>query len=221
MRKVILQLVKATFPIAAGFSTLISSAYSQQHIIDKKDDTHPEISTQQSVPAKIYQFSAAKMIGYNEIKWQAAAEEDTRKFIVEYSSDGINFQSAGEVTPVTGIYTLKHQTQDARTFLYRIRMEKKDGRYFNTSVFLLGGIDVRPVRLYPTIVEGNTVNLEMYLPVRRINIVSTDGKQVMQKDIGGSGGFTQLAIPALSRGTYLITFYGNGWQSTEKFMIGG
>ena len=220
MRKVILQFVKATAMIA-GFSTLMNAAYSQQNIIDKKDDTHPEISAQQSAPAKIFQFSAVKLNGYNEIRWQAAAEEDTRKFIVEYSSDGINFQSAGEVTPVTGMYTLKHQILDSRTFLYRIRMEKKDGRYFSTGSFLLGGIDARPVMLYPTFVEGNTMNLQMYLPVQRINISSTDGKQVIQKDIGGTAGFTQLAIPPLSKGIYLITFYGNGWQSTEKFMIGG
>ncbi len=100
-------------------------------------------------------------------------------------------------------------------------MEKKDGRYFNSSAFLLGGVDARPVRLYPTIVEGNTVNLQLYLPVERINIISMDGKQVMQKTIAGNAGFTQISIPALSKGTYLMTFYGNGWQSTEKFMVGG
>ena len=220
MRKKILQFVKAT-ALIAGFSTLMNVARGQQHIIDKKDDTHPEISAQQSLPAKIYQFSATKLNGYNEIKWQAAAEDDTKKFIVEYSSDGINYQSAGEVTPISGIYTLKHQTLDARTFLYRIKMEKKDGRFFNTGSFLLGGIDARPVMLYPTIIENYSVNLQMYLPVHRVNITSFDGKQVMQKDLGGATGFNQLTVPALSKGTYLITFYGNGWQSTEKFMIGG
>lgn len=220
MRKVILQFVKAT-AMLAGFSTLMNAANGQQHIIDKKDDTHPEISAKQTLPAKIYQFSATKMNGYNEIKWQAAGEDDTKKFIVEYSDDGVNFQSAGELTPITGIYTLKHQILDSRTFLYRIRMEKKDGRFFSTGSFLLGGIDARPVTLYPTIVENYSVNLQMYLPVHRINVISFDGKQVMQKDLGGATGFNQLAIPALSKGTYLITFYGNGWQSTEKFMIGG
>jgi hypothetical protein len=220
MRKKILHIVKA-IAMLTGFSTLMNTMYGQQNIIDKKDDTHPEISAQQSLPAKIYQFSAIRLNGYNEIKWQAAAEDDTKKFIVEYSSDGINFLSAGEVTPIAGIYTLKHQTLDTRTFLYRIKMEKKDGRFFNTGSFLLGGVDARPVTLYPTIVENNTVNLQMYLPVNRINILSTDGKQVMQKDFGGTSGFSQISIPVLSKGTYLITFYGNGWQSTEKFMIGG
>jgi hypothetical protein len=53
------------------------------------------------------------------------AEEDTRRFIVEYSADGVNYQSAGELTSLAGNYTLKHYTLDTRTFLYRIRMEKR------------------------------------------------------------------------------------------------
>jgi hypothetical protein len=221
MRKVILQLVKATFPILAGFSTLINSAYSQQNIIAGKDDTHPEITAQQYSPAKIYELSAVQMHGYNEIQWSAMAEEDTRRYIVEYSSDGINYQSAGELTPLRGIYSLKHYTLDTRTFLYRIKIEKKDGRFFNSTNFLLGGIEIAPVKIYPTIVEGNTLNLRMTFPVQRMNIMSFDGKQVMAKDLGGIIGSTQVAIPVLSRGQYLVTFYGNGWQSTEKFMIGG
>lgn len=221
MRKVILHLVKATFPIIAGLTTLRSPVYSQQNIIAGKDDTHPEIAAQQYNSAKIYKLSAIQMHGYNEIQWVAAAEEDTYRFIVEYSSDGINYLSAGEMTPLTGIYRLKHYTLDTRTFLYRIRMEKKDGRFFNSVNFLLGGTSIAPVKIYPTIVEGNTLNLQMVFPVHRINIISTDGKQVMAKDLGGIAGTTQIAIPVLSRGQYLVTFYGDGWQSTEKFMIGG
>ena len=221
MLKVILQLVKVTFPIAAGFSTLISSVYSQQNIIAGKDDTHPEITAQQYSAAKIYKLSAVQMHGYNEIHWSAVGEEDTRRLIVEYSTDGINYQSAGELTPLRGDYNLKHYTLDNRTFLYRIKMEKKDGRFFNSMNFLLEGTDITPVKIYPTIVEGNTLNLRMAFPVHRMNIISLDGKQVMAKDLGGIVGTTQVAIPVLSRGQYLVTFYGNGWQSTEKFIIGG
>ena len=221
MRKVILQLVKATFLILAGFSTFISSAYSQQNIIAGKDDTHPEIAAQQYSAAKIYKFNAVQMHGYNEIQWSAVAEEDTRRFIVEYSSDGINYLSAGELTPLRGNYSLKHYTLDSRTFLYRIKMEKKDGRFINSMSFLLGGVDIAPVKIYPTIVEGNTLNLRITFPVHRMNVISFDGKQVMAKDLGGIIGTTQVAIPVLSRGQYLATFYGDGWQSTEKFMIGG
>jgi hypothetical protein len=100
-------------------------------------------------------------------------------------------------------------------------MEKKDGHFFNSINFLLSGVDIAPVKIYPTVVEGNTLNLKMAFPVHRMNIISLDGKQVMQKDLGGITGTTQVAVPVLNRGQYLVTFYGNGWQSTEKFMISG
>lgn len=221
MRNVILQLVKATFPIAAGLSTLINSAYTQQNIIAGKDDTHPEIKDQQYNSARIFNLTASQLHGYNEIQWSAITEEDTRRFIVEYSADGINYQSAGELTPISVRYTLKHHTFDTRTFLYRIRMEKKDGRFFNSVNFLLDGTDIAPVKIYPTILEGNTMNLQMTFPVHRMSIVSLDGKLVMAKDLGGIRGFTQIAIPVVSKAQYLVTFYGNGWQSTEKFIIAG
>lgn len=219
MRKVILQLVKATFAMIAGFSILISSAYGQQNIIAGKDDTHPEITQQRYISAKVYSLNAVQMQGYNEIKWAAVNEQDTRRYIVEYSVDGVNYQEAGELTPLRGNYDLKHYTPDTRTFLYRIRMEKRDGRFSNSVNFLLDGIDIAPVKIYPTIVEGNTVNLRMTFPVYRMTVISVDGKQVMAKDLGGIAGFAQIAIPVLSRGQYLMTFNGNGWQSTEKFMI--
>ena len=220
MRRIILQYIRAA-SLVAGFSTIMNAAYSQQNVIDKKDETRPEIAREFSAAARIHSFIAVPMHGYNEIQWAAIAEEDTRRFIVEYSADGTNYQTAGEITPFNGVYRLKHYTLDERTFLYRIRMEKKDGRYFNSSAFLLGGVDARPVKLYPTIVEGNMVNVQMYLPVERINVISTDGRQVMQKTVAGNAGFEQITIPSLSKGTYLMTFYGRGWQSTEKFMVGG
>lgn len=220
MRNVILQFVRATAFIA-GFSTLMNAAHSQQNIIAGKDDTHPELTQQLTVPAKIFSFSAVQMNGYNEIQWSAVTEQDTRRFIVEYTPDGYNYFGAGELTPFDGIYKLKHYTFDKRTLMYRIRMEKKDGHFFNSDVFFLEGLDISPVKIYPTIVEGNILNIRMGFPVRRLSLINSAGQQILAKEMGGLTGTTELAIPPLNRGQYLITFYGNGWQRTEKFMVAG
>lgn len=220
MRKAILQLVKATFPIAAVFTTFITTAFSQQNIIVNKDDTHPEVSDRQYIPARITSFSAMQWVGYNEIQWSAAVEQDTRRYIVEYSDDGINYQTAGEVLVTTGTYTLKHHTTDNSSFLYRIRIEKKDGRSVNSNSFMLEGKDSPVVLVYPTIVEGNTINLRMYFPVEKISITSSDGRQVFEKTLGGITGTTSVVIPSLNKGMYFLTAYGNGWKSTSKFIAG-
>lgn len=219
MLKEFLQLVKAAFLIA-GFSTFMNPAYCQQNIIADKDNTHPELTRQQYSPAKIYSIHAIPNNGFNEIQWAAVGEDDTRRFIVEYSVDGINYQTAGESLPLTGMYSLKHYTPDTRSMLYRIRMEKKDGRFYNSSIFFLDGIDYGPVKIYPAMVEGNTINMQLGFPVERLSVFSSSGQQVFAKEMGGFMGATQVVVPSLSKGTYMITFYGKDWQSTERFMIG-
>jgi len=220
MRKVILQFVKATFPLVAGFSTLMNSARSQQNIIVDKDNTRPETNARVMTPAKITTFAASRGNGYNDIQWTALYEKDTRRFIVEYSKDGITFQTAGEAMPLTGDYSLKHYILGDESLIYRIRVEKKDGRYFNSNAFLLDGIDIPPVKIYPTAVEGNLVNVDAVFPVQRINITSTDGRQVYAQDMGGVSGYSRVTIPPLSKGMYLLSCYGNGWQFTSKIIVG-
>ncbi|HET6993958.1 MAG TPA: hypothetical protein VFI06_03200 [Chitinophagaceae bacterium] len=219
MWKVILQSVKATFPLIAGLSALLNSASGQQNIIADKNNTRPEVKEQQMRPARITTVSAIHANGYNEIQWTTLNEEDIRRFIVEASTDGINFQSAGEITPLNGTYTLKHYTFDTRPLLYRIRMENKDGKFYNSGSFLLDGIDISPVKVFPTIVEGNVVNVVAAFPVARVNIVSTNGQQVFAQDMGGISGYTHVRLPALNAGTYVMTSYGNGWQSTSKIIV--
>jgi hypothetical protein len=221
MWKAILQPVKATFPLVAGlFSTFISTpSYSQQNIIANKDNTRPE-TRQYDPPARITAFTATRFNGYNELMWNSISDLHTARFIVEYSVDGVNFQSAGQVIPTNGANDLKHYTSDTRPFLYRIHMEDIHGRSYYSSNILLDGIDVPPVKIYPTTVTGNVLNANAGFPVERVIIVSSSGQQVLAKDMNGVNDFFQITIPSLNRGLYLVTFYGDGWKSTAKFMVG-
>lgn len=209
--------------IAGLFSALviINPAHSQQNIIANKDNTRPELTRQyNSPPARISAFTATKFNGYNEIQWNVVLEQNTRKFIVEYSYDGINFQSAGEVFSGKGLYELKHYTLDTRPLLYRIRIEELNSKFYYSDLALLDGLAISPVEVYPTVVTGNVVNVNAAFPVERINIASADGQQMFAKDLHGERDFIRINIPSLNKGLYLITFYGNGWKSTSKFMIG-
>ena len=219
MRKAILQNVKATF-LLAGFSTFMNSAYSQQNIIADKDKTRPDTEIKTSIDATIIFFKATRMDSWNEIQWAALQEEDTKRYILEYSTNGIDYRTAGEVIPLNGEYLLKHPTVDKRSFLYRIRAERNDGKFYNLRVALLEGNDIPAVKIYPTMIEGNTINIDAGLAVERINIYSSDGRQVFVKEMSGFSGTTQIVIPSLSKGMYWMNFYGSGWKSISKFIIG-
>jgi len=222
MWKAILPPVKATFPVIAvlfiiNFCSFLS--YGQQYIIANKDNTRPEVTRNSSSPVAITSFTAAAFNGYNEIQWSALSEQNSRKFIVEYSSDGINFQSAGHVISANGIYNLKHYTFDTRPLLYRIRIEELNSKFYYSDNIMLGGIDIEPVKIYPTIVTGSIINANAGFPIERITVTSTDGRQMFAKDMNGVKDFIPVAIPSLNKGMYLMTFYGNNWKSTTKFMI--
>jgi len=221
MQKVILQYGKAAFLLAAVFSVFcfMNTAHCQQYVIAGKDNTRPEVTKEPGTTAGITSFSALPFHGYNEIYFSALNEQDTRRYIVEYSADGVNYQSAGEVLSGEGVYSLKHYTSDNRSFLYRIRMEKNNGRFYHTPSFLMEAVNYPPVKVYPTIVETSVLNVQMAFPVQRIALVAADGRQVFTKQIGGQSGFMQVTIPTVGKGIYFMVFYGNGWKSSEKVMV--
>jgi hypothetical protein len=218
MRKVI----KATFPMIAGLIFLSAgNSFSQQNVIANKDNTRPELNREIYAPARITSFTATRNNGYNDIRWATLSEESTRRFIVEYSYDGINFMSAGQALSSNSSYTLNHSSLDTRPMLYRIRIEDHGQRsYFSDNVFL-DGIAIAPVEIYPTIVTGDVVNVNAAFPVERITITAGDSRQVFAKDLNGVRDFIPIVIPSLNRGMYFMTFYGNGWKHTQQFIVGG
>jgi hypothetical protein len=201
-------------------------ALGQQHIIANKDNTRPEITTQITKPAFITNLSAQRGSGYNEIAWTAMREDDTRMYIVEYSLNGIDFQTAGEVLTHAGTYSYKHHMLDEEMFrdqaiLYRIRMEQKNNRafpFYSGSVFLDGDAN-SPVKVFPTVVTNNSVNINTAWPVEKVIVVSASGQQVFAKDINGQKDYIPLVLPNLNRGIYFMTFYGKGWQTSSKIVL--
>ena len=199
-------------------------AFGQQHIIANKDLTRPEINTHTDKPAFINSMTVQRWNGYNEIGWTALREDNIRKYVVEYSLNAIDFQSAGEVLTGEGMYSFKHYMIDGDMFrdqpiLYRIRMEQLNSRTFYSGNAFLDGEANLPVRIFPTIIEGNTVHINSRWPIERITVTAGNGNQVLAKEINGQKDYMSVVIPPLSKGMYWMTFYGNGWKTTSKFIV--
>ena len=197
------------------------SVYSQQHIIANKDNTRPETTRQLTMSAKITSLQVARFNGYNEVQWGAVGEQDTRRFIAEYTTDGRDYQTAGELVPHNAFYELKHYTFETRPMIYRLRIEKKDGSFYYTDATLLDGIAKTFTTIYPTTVRGNVINVIAGVPAERATIVGMEGQNIFSKELGGLTGSFTMAIPALKRGIYWVTFYGRGWNNTIPFVVAG
>lgn len=206
----------------SGFIVLFLFALNssgQTTISSEKDITRPEINRQFENTAAISTFSVVRNNGYNEINWTAIGENQTRKFIVEYSTNCIYYQAAGEMIVSNGQYHLNHTTNEIVPLLYRIKGETLNGRAFYSPNFLLAGIESSPVKVYPTVIVGNTMNVRAAFPVQRITVLSTSGQQVFVKDVNGNAEDMSLVLPSLGRGMYYVHFTGRDWKATEKIIV--
>ena len=207
-------------PMLLLFAVMIPNrSDAQQHIINKKDNTRPETAREYN-GFNLASFNVIQQDGYNEVKWQVDPRSMGSKFIVEYSFDGVNFIQGGQVLAGNGLYNYRHYIRDTRPLLYRVRTEDNTGALSFSGAILPKGVNVSPVQLQKNVVEGNVINVTAQFPVERLTIVSGNGLQLFAKDVNGMRDFIPIAIPSLDKGVYLITFYGNGWQSTSRFVVG-
>jgi hypothetical protein len=201
------------------FSTC-TPALAQQHIIANKDVTRPEAHVSQSDPALVSNLVVEKRNGYNEISFDSRQDQDVQAFVIEYSTDALNFQSAGELAVNAGVnYSYQHYLHESRPMLYRVKMLLKNNRVAYTKAYLLEGVPASPVRVYPTIVTGNTLNVDSRWPLERMTIVSGSGMQVFARDLNGQSELIPVVLPSLGKGIYFVTLIGNGWQRTERIII--
>ena len=221
MRKRISYVCKAALMLVLACVLQGFSIYSQQNIIVNKDNTRPETTRQLTMAAKVRSLTVNRFNGYNEVQWGAIGEQDTRRYIAQYTTDGRDYQRAGELAPINGFYGLKHYTFETGPMIYRIRIEKKDGSFYYSEATLLDGIAKTFTSIYPTTVRGNVINVIAGVPAERATIVGMEGQNIFSKELGGLMGSFTMAIPGLKKGIYWITFYGRGWNNTIPFLVAG
>jgi hypothetical protein len=213
----ILYYARTVFTAVALFSAIGMGA--QTTVSSEKDITRPEIKRQFDSAPAIQLFSVERNNGYNDIRWNGRNEQQAGKYIIEYSGNGVYFQSAGEAMVRTGTYLYKHYTTEINPLLYRIKIVMLDGKTYYSQNFLVDGIASSPVKLYPTVITGNTVNIRSYFPVQRITVLSGNGQQVYTKDVNGNTEDMNIVLPNLGKGIYFVHVMGKDWKSTERIIV--
>lgn len=68
--------------------------------------------------------------------------------------------------------------------------------------------------VYPTVVNNNTVMLNLKEPYTSVSVFNMSGNEVMKKDISGMNGIMSLRLPNLSTGFYIVKL--SGKQNLQK-----
>lgn len=207
--------------ILSVFTTVsLLSAGAQQWVVRDKDQTRP--NPNEPVPQASYNTTSARPFnGYNEVSWTSENGTDATRYLVEYSIDGLQFQTAAEQVAAsnTSSYTVKHYTPSTEPLLYRVRSVNSNGKSAVSKNFMVDGVPVAPLRIIPNNTNSGVLNVNSNWPVNRVNIFALDGTQVLTRDLNGQREFIPIAIPDLGKGMYIVTFFGEGWKHSEKILI--
>lgn len=207
-------------PFIASFSE--TSDGSTIYAVSLAANTVYKVVVPFPLPLTLIHFSGRGGQGYNDLRWTAEAEENINKYIIEYSTDGRNYSSAGEVLSLNNAnrnnYSFRHHFNIPGKIFYRLRIAEMDGSYEYSPVIAIGG-DKTPITVYPTTVTTGQVNIISGNPVDQINLINASGQQVLSKNMNGVDGYFTLSIPSLPKGMYFVQLAGKGFRETKKILV--
>lgn len=178
------------------------------------------------LPVTLTNFSGTVNTGFNELKWQTAAEYKTARFNIEYSKDGAPFTRAGTVIATRNSsgssYNFRHVINNKDDLLYRLAIEDDNGKVAYSPVIRLNGKARSGIQIYPTVINNGFINLQANgKQVKSLKLINTSGVVVYKNEPKNSGNTLAISLPpALSKGMYLVEItLSDGQAVMERILI--
>jgi hypothetical protein len=218
-----------TFGGSAGFSDFQRNGFTSfSEFAQVSSDDAP-------LPVSLKSFVAWKRNQMVELEWTTLSEVGFDYFVVERSSDGINFEAIGKVNAsgtLHGLanYAFTDQSPLSPVNYYRLRNVDVDGKFeFSriVKVDMHAHVLASP-NVYPNpLTEGHVATLFMVSSVREtqvVRIADLQGKQVMAKEIQVVQGNNTIELSELSKlpkGSYMVSVHslGHGSSKPVKWVV--
>jgi hypothetical protein len=201
--------LRGIIPVGTGFKVIGST------------DTRLGVSVGVTLPLHLIDFSARNNNSNVLLLWKTSNEQNTSRFEIERSADGITFDKIGEVvannTTAYNNYTYTDASAGSDVKYYRLKMIDIDGRSTYSPVLRIGAAANKSVvSLYPNPASDYVT---VSLPQNQAGIISlfnNEGKQVLQKATASN---TELIrVNELPAGIYIIQVKQGGKTFTEKLV---
>ena len=179
------------------------------------------------VPVKFGAVVAAQLADATvKVSWESYSEINVNKYVVEGSTDGINFTEKGSL-PAKGAsgYAFIDNSPKEGINYYRIKEVDNDGKasYSTVVSVKIGGSIVGNISIYPNPVVNKTLNFALNTSAANYTLKVTNvlGKTVLASTINHNGGTASysVALPAgLAKGVYFVKL-SNGSNEISKTII--
>ena len=216
------------YQIRVGVDNRSNSAVSRQRSSYYKKINFPF----NVLPVKLSFFTAQLNNNRVDLKWQTATEVNLNYFVVEKSTDGINFSEAGIVFAKgngteKADYSLadNSNTNQPGVIYYRLRSTDNDGKsqLSETRVIRIGKSAVSSISIL-TFPNPATSEVRITVPATWQNkrltceVIALNG-QVVKKSEAANGGQTETVnIATLSPGMYIVRVSCEGQTAQQKII---
>lgn len=175
------------------------------------------------LPVRFIQLGATKQVGAVKLSWTTGQETNTKEFVVERSTDGVNYKSLGSVaargnSAAPTDYGYTDAQPAAGTNFYRLKPVDNDNRFEYSNIVKINFAKAFTVWLSPNPANDYvTVNLSGTQQPVSLQLVNAGGK--VMKSVIVRNGLNRVALDGLSKGLYVARFTGLNDSYTEKLII--
>ena len=177
-------------------------------------------------PVKLLSFTGLHNGNEITLSWRTTDEVNAKNFVVERSTDGINFSSIAVLAAATDGGSIKNYvTADSHPAdgisYYRLKMVDVDGRFSYSTIIKMNTKNGSLINVYPN-VATSVVNIEWnahHAGNTMIQLFDLQGRLLSNKQILSINGFnrSQINVNSLPKAGYLIKLISDGETSTTKF----
>lgn len=177
-----------------------------------------------SLPVQLLSFTGYHHNQSNHLIWKTASESNNDYFIVERSTDGVNFVGIAKVkgqgsTSALSVYEIEDNSLSAKYNYYRLRQVDFNGTKDYSTIILLESSKEIPVKIYPNpVTDLVQLDLTGYTEAVQINISNLEGKSfyssgaVVEK-------IKQISVTEFPAGVYLLQLKSEFSLTTYKLII--
>jgi len=176
------------------------------------------------MPLKLLGFTATKAGKTARLAWQTTEEENTKVFLVEYSSNGQQFQSIGSIDAkgnnagsATNHYSFDHATPLQGNNYYRLKMMDNDGSFTYSAVEFINMQQNSRFTISP---NPATNRLQVKgANIKKVEVLGLAGNTLITQN-NTTGAVIQLNISHLSAGGYIVRITDlQGNIQTERLIV--
>jgi protocatechuate 3,4-dioxygenase beta subunit len=160
------------------------------------------------LPVPMYSFTAQPQGSNVLLSWQVGQELNLQGYDVEFSTDGRNWSTVGNVAAAgRSGYQFVHTAPVSGFNYYRIKSVDKDAKFQYSEVRRVNFGRAGTVSIYPNPAKNDvniTVTGAMVNKAATISIIAMDGKLLQQQRINAMSQTETINVAALASGKYIV-----------------